>query len=276
MECETIQYLKVAMLVVLPQVRKRVNRDGLNGLTETVRRLGVKIPIRVRREGDRFIVVDGHLRLLAAKAAGLETVPCIIEEKHLSEAEVCEVQLILNRRREDLSPVEFAEAVHRLMQETQWKASEAAQRLGESPATISRHLKLLELPADIRARVESGEISASAGYKLTQVDDAAQQQGLAAEVAAGNLTRDGLNGKLNGKQRKPSRAKRAKKAPRVTVPLGGGRTITFAGSAIERVGMLIAWLEELLCVLKAQPTDCDVSALVELLRRRSRGDGEAK
>jgi ParB family chromosome partitioning protein len=265
MNREQIQYFDAELLETEPQVRKRYSKDALAGLIETVKRFGLLAPIRVRRIGNGFVVVQGHLRLLAAKAAGLASVPCIIEERDLNEAEICERQLVENRRRQDLRPVEFAEAVERLMRETQWSASETAKRLGESPATITRHMALLKLPEDVRAKVDAGEIAASAAYKLAQVSDAAQQEQLADELSSGRLTRDGLNGKLKPKPRPAGKRQTATKKARFTAPLGGGRSITFSGPSLASVAELVAWLDELRA--KACGTDLELAEFLKSLKR---------
>lgn len=253
---EAIQYVAIVQLVMHPQVRKRASREVVDGMAKTIKRLrGLLSPLRVRRLGDKYVVVDGHLRLLAAAAADLEQVPCIIEERDLSEAEVAERQLIANRRREDLRPIEFAEAVAELMKATQCTLSELADRLGESAPTLSRSLSLLTLPETIKAKIEAGEISASAAYKLTHVSDGKRQAGLAAELASGQLTRDGLNGKLKAGRKSNGKRHAEPRADRIKVNLGGGRSLVFCGRGAASLEIVVSWLDELLAKAKAAVTD---------------------
>lgn len=266
MKSEAIQYLAIERVSVEPQVRKRVNREAVHAMAKTISRIGLMAPIRVRRVGERFIVVDGHLRLLAAKLAGLKSIAVIIEDGELTEAAVIERQLIANRRREELRPLEFAEAIERLIEVTQWKATEVAEQLGETDATISRTRALLKLPAEIRARIDSGEIPASAAYELTRSRDPAEQAKLAAEVADGGLTRDGLTKKLKEKQRSRHASKSGSKSTRTTARSAGNRRFTLPGPPIDSVSDLVAWLEELLTVAKSQPPDSELAGVLDTFK----------
>ena len=265
-----MQYVPIGRVVVEPQVRKRVRRGAVEGIAKTYASVGLMSPLRVRRIGDDYVVVDGHLRLLAAKLAGFTSVPVIVEDGELSDAQVLERRLIANSRRENLRPTEFAAGIEGLLQATQWTASEVAERLGESSATISRQRALLSLPEAIRAQVDAGEISVNAAYKLTHVGDPVLQAQLAAELATGTLTRDELIDRLrttNGTRAKPSRVRRAKS---VTTKLPGGRTITFAGPKFTSVAELVEWLEELLMKARSESPDTDVPTFLKRLKQVTR------
>jgi ParB family chromosome partitioning protein len=266
MKSEAIQYLTIERVSVEPQVRKRVNREAVHAMAKTISRIGLMAPIRVRRVGERFIVVDGHLRLLASKLAGLKSIAVIIEDGELTEAAVIERQLIANRRREELRPLEFAEAIERLIEVTQWSASEVAEQLGESGPSISRARSLLKLPAEIRARIDAGDIPESTAYKLTRARDPAEQAQLAAEVADRGLTRDELDKRLKDKRRSRKESKSVRKSTRTTGGSAGNRRFTLLGPPIDSVGDLVAWLEELLSVAKSQPPTAELAAILETFK----------
>jgi ParB/RepB/Spo0J family partition protein len=253
MMSEAIQYLAIERVSVEPQVRKRVNREVVHAMAKTIGRIGLMGPIRVRRVGERFIVVDGHLRLLAAKLAGLKSIAVIIEDGELSEGEVIERQLIANRRREELRPLDFAEAIERLIAITNWTSSEVAEQLGEPVSKISCHRAMLKLPAEIRARIDSGEIPASSAYELTHARDESEQAQLAAEVADHGLTRAGLIKRLKEKRRSPQTPTSGGKGARKSGPSVDRHRFTLPVPPVGSNAELMAWLEELMAVVRDDP-----------------------
>jgi ParB family chromosome partitioning protein len=171
-------------------VRQEADEQSVDGLAVSIERFGLQQPIRVRRDGDKLVVVFGHRRLLAARKAGLKVVPVIIEDRELSAAEVIARQLLENCQRRNLSPVETAYALKDLIEEAGWSPKEIAEKLGFSLPGISKLLSLLKLGADTLEKVRSGAIPASTGYEIAKVDDPAKQTELARQVAAEQLTRE--------------------------------------------------------------------------------------
>ena len=146
---EQIQYLPLDQVECYPQVREQFDQAALEGLANSIKADGQLQPIRVRRKGSKFGVVDGERRTRAMRLAGLTTIAAIIEEKELGDGEVIKRQLILNLQREDLTPVERARGIQSLIEATGWTATQAASKLGLSNATVSKSLSLLSLPAAI-------------------------------------------------------------------------------------------------------------------------------
>jgi ParB/RepB/Spo0J family partition protein len=265
---EQIQYFPPERLKTVPQIRTRNNPEIVRAVAQTMREVGQLQAIRARLDGEDLIVVDGHTRLDAAKLAGLATVAVIIEEKPLCEGEVIHRQLIANCQREELTPMEKAKAISRLLTETGWTATQAAEKLGFSNSTLSRLLALLELPEPIRRQVETGAIAYSAATELGRVKDEAQQSELAGQVAGG-LTRDALSGSI--KAGRNSTAARIQDAPtRVTALLGAGRSITLSGPGLT-LESLIAWLEDLLArARKVRPQGLELRTFIKMLQDQSK------
>ena len=245
-----------------PQVRRTVDPDVVAAMARSIREVGVQLPVLVRRDGsdggdgggtgegdgDRYVVIDGETRVRAARAAGLTVIPAVVLGDALDEGGVVHRQLVANVHRADLRPLERAEGLRRLIDATGWTAAEAADRLGLSPASVSRSLALLSLPVAIRDHLDAGTITASAAYELARVDDPAEQADLAgqAAAAAGGLTRDALRGRRRAGGRPVAAAANPKgNTARVRVALDGNRSLTLAGPCDGLEG-LVGALQEVL------------------------------
>lgn len=163
-----IHDIPLNQIVPRPQVRRQFDETELAELAATIRHVGVQQPIHVRRVGDRFVIVFGERRWLASKLAGKTTIPVIVIDGPMSDAEILQAQIVENVQRADLSPLALAEGIHALMEAKGCTAAEAAQRIGKSPATVSKSLSLLTLPDHLKAKVASGEIGLRAGHALAR------------------------------------------------------------------------------------------------------------
>jgi ParB family chromosome partitioning protein len=266
---EQIQYPRLDQVATASQVREHFDEESIYGLAMSLKEVGQLQPIRVRKVGDKFVIVDGERRFRAAKKAGFTTIAAIIEEKDMTGGEVVQRQMIANCQREDLTPLEKSKAVAGLMEETGWNASQVAAKLGLSNATVTRLLALLTLPAEVQKRVASGEIAASAAYELARVEDAGEQAKLANQLASGRLTRDGLTGAMKASRNEKPPAG-GTQAARATAVLGPGRSVTVACAdlTLER---FIELIEELLAkARKVRPQGVELSTFVKMLRDQSR------
>ncbi len=269
MRIEQMQQIPLSQIRCEQQVREQCDENAINGLALSLKAVGQLMPIRVRHEGDAFIVVDGERRLRAAIKAGLATIAAIVEEQALCEGEVVQRQLIVNCQRVDLSAVEKARAIQRLMELTGWKAAEAAIRLGMSAGTVARLTALLSLPGDILARVESGQLAASTAYEIGKIADPVKQAAMAAEAAGGRLTRDVVSGQAK-RERKGSVETDTTTASRVVASLGGGRSVTVSGAGVS-LDVLIGWLEELLSkARKARTQGLELKTFTKMLRDQAK------
>jgi ParB family chromosome partitioning protein len=266
---EQIQYLSIDRIFPDPdQPRRRFDEEALEGLSASLKELGQLVPIRVRLVGDRFVIVDGARRTCAMKRAGLTQIAVIVDEHSGTDAGTLQRQLVLNCQREDLTNGEKGRAIRRLMDETGWNASQVADRLGFSKATVSRLLSLLDLPEPIRDRVDSGEIPLSAASALARIEDGEQREALASQVASGHLTRDGLVGTL--KARRHGTPKERRGASRVTCKLSSA-TVTVSTEDDLDLEAFISTLEELLNkARRARTQGIELSTLTKMIRDQAR------
>lgn len=139
------------------QPRRNFDEEGLQELAGSIREKGVLQPITVRDIDQGFELVAGERRWRAAQIAGLREIPALIRE--LSDREVMEIALIENLQREDLNPIEEAEAYQVLMREFELTQEEVAKVVGKGRPTIANRLRLLRLPEIVRQWVGGGELS---------------------------------------------------------------------------------------------------------------------
>lgn len=151
------------------QPRKSFDDEKLAALAESIKQHGVVQPLIVQQDGDSYRIVAGERRWRAARRAGLETVPVIVRD--LSDRQVMEVALIENLQREDLNPIEEAEAYEKLISEYGMTQEEVASVVGKSRPAITNSIRLLSLDDEIKSRLISGEISSGHARALLSLDD---------------------------------------------------------------------------------------------------------
>jgi len=161
----------------LSQPRKEFDKDSLEQLAESIRQAGILQPILVVENGTRYRIIAGERRYRAARIAGLETIPCIA--RSLTEEQQMEAALIENLQREDLNPIEEAQAIRNLIQQCGYTQEEAAKRLGKSRPAVANLLRLLTLPESILNMVVVGELSAGHARVLAGVSPESRQLELA-------------------------------------------------------------------------------------------------
>lgn len=159
------------------QPRREFDRDALEQLAQSIKEAGVLSPILVVENGLRYRIVAGERRYRASRLAGLATVPCIVRE--LSNEQQMEAALIENLQRQDLNPIEEANAIRSLMKECGYTQEQAAQRLGKSRPAIANALRLLNLPQDILDMVVRGDLSAGHARVLAGLESESRQRELA-------------------------------------------------------------------------------------------------
>ena len=139
------------------QPRSIFQPDRLLELAQSIRSNGIIQPLVVQREGTRYILVAGERRWRAARIAGLETVPAVIQ--NVSPDRLLEVALIENIQREDLNPIEVAQALHKLAHDYALSHEEIGQRTGKDRTTVTNLLRLLRLPNEIQQLVAENRLS---------------------------------------------------------------------------------------------------------------------
>ena len=158
------------------QPRKTFTQESLNALADSIRSAGLIQPILVMETGDRYRIIAGERRFRAARIAGLREVPVVIR------------QFTDDQQREDLNPIEEAQAVSDLIRRCRYTQEAAAERLGMSRPRLTNSLRLLSLPEDIKELVVSGRISAGHARVLCGITDPGKQRELAARTVSDALS----------------------------------------------------------------------------------------
>jgi ParB family transcriptional regulator, chromosome partitioning protein len=156
------------------QPRLRFSDDQLEDLASSIREKGVIQPLLVKKNAADFELIAGERRLRAARMVGLTEVPVII--KDISDSEMLEVSIIENIQRENLNPIEEAEAYHRLMTEFDLTQDEASKRVGKSRPAFANLLRLRQLPDQIKESILNGELSMGHARALLGAETLAQQK----------------------------------------------------------------------------------------------------
>lgn len=168
------------------QPRKSFNEDELNDLADSIKGHGIFQPLLVQKKEDYYEIVAGERRWRAAKIAGLKEVPCIVRE--FSEREKVEIQLIENIQREDLNPIEEAQAYKRLVDEFHMKQDEVAERIGKDRTTIANSMRLLNLSEGVQEFLIDKKITPGHARALLSISDRDQQTEIATQVFDEKLT----------------------------------------------------------------------------------------
>ncbi len=162
------------------QPRKNFDEDALQELAESIKQFGVLQPILVQEREDYYEIIAGERRWRAANIAGLKEVPVII--RNLTEQEIVEIALIENIQREDLNPIEEAQAYKRLLTEFNLKQDEVAERVSKSRTAVTNSMRLLKLSDDVQQMVIDEMITTGHARALLAIEDPEQQYILAQKV----------------------------------------------------------------------------------------------
>lgn len=164
------------------QPRKAFEINKLADLAASLKQTGILQPVVVRRTGGGYQIVVGERRWRAAKLAGLERIPALIRES--TDAESLELALVENLLREDLNPMEEAEAYQRLIADYSWTQEELASRVGKDRSSIANGLRLLRLPASIQADLRAGRLTMGHARALLSLESEADQLRLRDQILA--------------------------------------------------------------------------------------------
>jgi len=182
--------LEVPVNAVAPnprQPRTRFDDEAIEALAASIREVGILQPVVVRRSGDAaYELIAGERRLRAARLAGLATVPVVVRDS--DDSDTLREALIENIHREDLGPVELAEAFRQLLEELGLKQEELADRVGVSRSHIANTIRLLQLPLDVQQLLTDERIQAGHARALLSLGDAEAQSALALRIAAQDLS----------------------------------------------------------------------------------------
>jgi len=184
---ESIQYIKIDNIVRNPyQPRKSFDSEKIEELAQSIRENGLIQPIVVRSYQDKYELIVGERRVLAAKRANLSEIPAVI--KDYSEEKLLELALIENLQREDLNPIEEALAYKLILERDRITQDELAKRIGKSRSYIANMLRILELPEHIRENVSRGTISVGQAKALLAIDDKGERERLVKRILSEKIT----------------------------------------------------------------------------------------
>jgi ParB family chromosome partitioning protein len=168
------------------QPRGPVDEARLDELTQSIKANGIIQPIVVRAAADGYEIIAGERRWRAAQRAGLLRVPVVVRD--IPDDKLLELALIENIQREDLNPIEEAAAYRRLIDEFHLTQDAVAAAVGIDRSTVANSLRLLRLPAEVRAEVAAGRLSMGHARALLAVTDEAVQRQTARDVLARGLS----------------------------------------------------------------------------------------
>ena len=158
----------------------------LEELAQSIRANGVIQPIIVRRVGEQYEIVAGERRWRASQRAGLMKVPVALRD--VPDDKLLEVALIENIQRENLSPIEEAQAYRRLTDELQMSQEAIAAQVGKDRATVANYMRLLRLPAEVRTALNEGALTMGHARALLALSDDAAQRRVGRDVIARGLS----------------------------------------------------------------------------------------
>jgi ParB family transcriptional regulator, chromosome partitioning protein len=211
-ERKSLGILEIELDKLIPneyQPRKVFNDEKLKELAASIKVQGVIQPIIVHRIGTNFGLIAGERRWRAARLAGLKTIPALVREA--SKRELIEQALIENIQREDLGPLEAAEAFKQLQDEYKLTQEDLAKRVGKERSTITNFLRLLGLPKEIKQHLASGSLSMGHAKALLSLERLRDQL-----LASNQIVKKALSVReaeaLAARLKKPLKEKKAKPA----------------------------------------------------------------
>ncbi len=188
-EKKALGILELALDKIVPneyQPRKIFNDDKLQELAASIKEQGVIQPIIVHRAGSGFQLIAGERRWRASRLAGLKTIPALVKEA--TKRELLEMALIENIQREDLNPLEAAEAYKRLQDEFKLTQEDLAKRVGKERSTVTNFLRLLGLPKEVKHDLATGTLSMGHAKALLSLDRVRDQLQVSALIVKKGLS----------------------------------------------------------------------------------------
>jgi ParB family chromosome partitioning protein len=238
------------------QPRRGFSPEALAELAASIKTSGILQPIVVRGRGDRYEILVGERRWRAAQQAGLGRVPVLIREA--SDADALELALVENLLREDLNPLEEAEAYHRLMAEFAWTQDELARRIGKDRSSIANALRLRRLPDVIQEDLRAGRLTMGHARALLGLPTPSAQLRLRGQILAQDWSVRTTEAGVRRSRPKPPQARRRPaeiEALEEELRLALGTRVRLAGSLsrgrIELPFTSAAELERLHAILTA-------------------------
>jgi len=186
------------------QPRMRFSEDELEGMARSIKEQGIIQPLLVRKDDNGFELVTGERRLRAAKKAGLSHVPVIV--RTIADTDLLELSIVENIQREDLNPMEEAEAYYQLIAKFNLTQDQAAARVGKSRSAVANFLRLRQLPEQIKTDIMDGILSMGHARALLGASNSAQQNAAWRAVVSKRLSvreTERLINRLKAEKKKP-------------------------------------------------------------------------
>ena len=197
------------------QPRREFDPKALEELAESIKSQGVLQPILVARDGEDYVLIAGERRIRASKLAGLEKIPAIVLPEKPSDEQLVFLALVENLQREDLDPVEEAEAYRTLAEKFGMTQEEIARRVGKSRPAVANALRLLRLPPKVLELLRERKITTGHAIVLLEEPDPQRQVRLAQLAARRGLSVERLGLLVHGREDKKRRARRKTKSPEI-------------------------------------------------------------
>jgi len=184
-----VRLVSIESLIPNPdQPRKTFSQESLDELAESIRRHGLLQPLLVHeQEAGKYIIIAGERRYRAAQIAGLDQLPVIVRAPNDSDRHL-ELSLVENIQREDLDPIEEAQAYVKLMEIAGATQERVAEMVGKNRVTVANTIRLLRLPEDIQAAIKRGVISPGHARALLSIDNEEERQKLFNRIREDNLS----------------------------------------------------------------------------------------
>jgi ParB family chromosome partitioning protein len=223
-------YMRPQDIIVNPQVRKEYDPKEQEELNASVKALGVLMALLVMPSR---VLLAGHRRLIAALAAGLETIPVIITDRVLSDSEIRVIQLTENMHRADLKPIEQVEGVEEIARLNPEKTNkELAKLLGFEASMITRLRSVSKVTPSVREAFAAGRIGLSTVYAISKCESAADQEQMLAQALSG-ASRDAIEQAGRRSRKEKSAKDEAGKTAKVHCLLPSGVQITVSGKGLS-------------------------------------------
>ena len=214
------------------QPRKEFDKNGIDELASSIRENGVISPIVVRQIEGKYEIIAGERRYRASKQVGLERIPAIVRE--MSDREAFKVSLIENLQREDLNPIEEAEAYHTLSQQFELTHQAIAESIGKDRTTVTNMLRLMSLAEEIKDALRQNEISMGHAKAILAIENLNERLAVLNKIKQQGLSvRD--TEKLTTAAKRPAKLKKdvnselSEMADRISEKLGARVQMNFSG-----------------------------------------------
>jgi ParB family chromosome partitioning protein len=199
----TIVSIDVGKVIPNPrQPRTEFDPESLAELSESIKASGIAQPVLVRIRNGKYELVAGERRWRAARKAGLSVIPAIV--KDFSDEESLEIALIENLQREDLNPMDEAEAYLKLAEEFKMTQADIAKRVGKDRSTVANMMRLTELPREIQHSIRKQQVSVGHARTILALQNQADQLSLWQEILRNNLTVRDVEQLVAGKGKRAS------------------------------------------------------------------------